>query len=330
MASHIDNDEDFVDNSNVDVVDTDVTDKKLMDDIINEPVVFNDLVLEADVNEIDEIESMCSHYIKYMDADDDIKEGFEYQFFECVCVIAYEHVSGGSTVKNEIKWDSLAKHFMNVIDNYPMKHWWREGILKFLPASKLPVGVLELAQRIRDSDKITKTWLKRNSKKTIGLSDDDVRTMYFGYKVETTAKLAITQVSMFYNSLYRKPGEELPSGTNNMSRLYRAMKKCLFEREKKAAYVESRKRAFGRRKDVQKGDSVSRAWLMDGFEKHMEKEFKSLIIEDYFPKHWLAFHLLSKPVEDRFPKESYVSMLIFVFMFDLIYNYILVFSLVSQ
>ena len=107
---------------------------------------------------------------------------------------------------------------MNVIDNYPMKYCWREGILKFLPASKLPVGVLELAQRIRNSDKITKTWLKRNSKKTIGLSDDDVRTMYFGYRVEATAKLAITQVSMFYNSLYRKPGEELPSGTtNNMS-----------------------------------------------------------------------------------------------------------------
>ena len=64
-----------MENTNVDLVDTDVTDRKLMDDIINEPVVFNDLVLEADVNEI---ESMCSHYIKYMDADDDIKEGFEY------------------------------------------------------------------------------------------------------------------------------------------------------------------------------------------------------------------------------------------------------------
>ena len=65
MASYIDNDREFVENRNVNVMDTDITEKK---------IELND----ADVNEIDKFESICSHYIK---------ESIEYQFFECVCVI---------------------------------------------------------------------------------------------------------------------------------------------------------------------------------------------------------------------------------------------------
>ena len=248
---------------------------------------------------------MCEHYAKHIDSDATIKNKFEYQFFECICVMAYEHVAEGSTVKNDIKWDSLAGHFINVLNNYPLKIWWREGILKFLPASKVPVGVLEVAERIRDKDKLTKTWCGRNKKKLEGLSDEDKRTMYFGSKVEEVAKTAVSEVTMFYNTLYRK---ELPSGTNNMSRLYRAIKKCLFEREKKSAYVVARRRAFARRnKEATKGEQCTKTWLMEGFEKHMEKEFKNLVIDDYFPKHWLAFHFCSFPIEDRFPRDSFVS-----------------------
>jgi hypothetical protein len=93
-----------------------------------------------------------------------------------------------------------------------------------------------------------------------------------------------------------------------MSRLYRAIKKCLFEREKKSAYVVARRRAFARRnKEATKGEQCTKTWLMEGFEKHMEKEFKNLVIDDYFPKHWLAFHFCSFPIEDRFPRDAFVS-----------------------
>ena len=48
-------------------------------------------------------------YAKHLDSDDSIKNKVEYQFFECICVMAYEHVAEGSTVKNDIKWDSLLR-----------------------------------------------------------------------------------------------------------------------------------------------------------------------------------------------------------------------------
>ena len=111
----------------------------------------------------------CEHYAKHFDSDDSIKNRFEYQFFECICVMAYEHVAEGSTVKNDIKWDSLAGHFINVLNNYPMKVWWREGILKFLPAAKVPAGVLKVAERIRVQDKLK----RRNVSMRVTTSDDN-------------------------------------------------------------------------------------------------------------------------------------------------------------
>ena len=69
----------------------------------------------------------------------------------------------------------MALHFINVLNNYAMKKvWWREGILKFLPRSKVPSDVLELAERFRDKDKLTKTFCSRNKKKLEGLKNDDL------------------------------------------------------------------------------------------------------------------------------------------------------------
>ena len=70
-------------------------------------------------------------------------------FFECICVMAYEYVAEGSTVKK-----TISSGIPWLVNNYPMKIWWREGILKFLPASKVPVGVHEVAERIRVKDKL--------------------------------------------------------------------------------------------------------------------------------------------------------------------------------
>ena len=143
---------------------TNTVDKELIDSIINEPLVFDNLDIEEDVNDLDDIKNMCEHYAKHLDSDDSIKNRFEYQFFECICVMAYEHVAEGSTVKNDIKWDSLAGHFINVLNNYPMKVWWREGILKFLPAAKVPAGVLKVAERIRVEDKLSRKLLLYRSR----------------------------------------------------------------------------------------------------------------------------------------------------------------------
>ena len=88
---------------------TNTVDKELIDSIINEPLLFDNLDIEEDVNDLDDIKNMCEHYAKHLDSDDSIKNKFEYQFFEGICVVAYEHVAEGSTVKNDIKWDSLLR-----------------------------------------------------------------------------------------------------------------------------------------------------------------------------------------------------------------------------
>ena len=38
-------------------------DKELIDSIINEPVEFDNLELEEDVNELDDIKNMCEHLL---------------------------------------------------------------------------------------------------------------------------------------------------------------------------------------------------------------------------------------------------------------------------
>ena len=38
-------------------------DKELIDSIINEPVEFDNLELEVDVNELDDIKNMCEHLL---------------------------------------------------------------------------------------------------------------------------------------------------------------------------------------------------------------------------------------------------------------------------
>ena len=46
---------------------------------------------------------------------------------------------------------------------------------------------------------------------------------------------------------------------------------------------------------------------MEGFNKMLEKELKIIVWDDYFPKHWLSFHMLSFPIDVRFPEDSFVS-----------------------
>ena len=58
---------------------TNTVDKELIDSIINEPLLFDNLDIEEDVNDLDDIKNMCEHYV---DSDDSIKNKFEYQFFE--------------------------------------------------------------------------------------------------------------------------------------------------------------------------------------------------------------------------------------------------------
>ena len=46
---------------------TNIVDKELIDSIVNEPLLFDNLDIEADVNELDDIKNMCEHYAKHMD-----------------------------------------------------------------------------------------------------------------------------------------------------------------------------------------------------------------------------------------------------------------------
>ena len=63
---------------------TNTVDKELIDSIINEPLLFDNLDIEEDVNDLDDIKHMYEHYAKHLDSDDSIKNKFEYQFFECI------------------------------------------------------------------------------------------------------------------------------------------------------------------------------------------------------------------------------------------------------
>ena len=58
--------------------------------------------------------------------------------------------------------EPISHHFDNILTNYyPQKHWWRETLIKFLPACKVPKGVIELENKRRQTSTITKTWRER-------------------------------------------------------------------------------------------------------------------------------------------------------------------------
>jgi hypothetical protein len=159
-------------------------------------------------------------------------------------------------------------------------------LIHHLPASKLPKGVSEIANKWRTTSSITATWRRRNAGKIKGNSEADVLKMFFGNKIEKVAKVAVHQVKMFYNKMYRTK-EELPSGTNNMSHLYYAIKNNLFVREKKAAYFQRRTRQFNRERP-DKCSKITKDYLVDGFDDFVEEAKLQLVIADFFPTHWLV------------------------------------------
>ena len=69
-----------------------------------------------------------------------------------------------------------------------------------------------------------------------------------------------------------------------MSPLYLAIKNCLFTVEKKALYLQKRRRQFYREKD-ESTPKLTKTYLMDGFEQFLTKEKSGCLIEDFFPKH---------------------------------------------
>jgi hypothetical protein len=283
---------------------------ELIEGILNEEIPLDILRFERDVPEVDEIQEFFKFYSKHADKPskkhDDIVKTLDYQIFEVICVCAWESVStSGITYKNASKWSALSHHFDNILTNYPSKHWWLESLIKFLPACTVPKGVVELANKFRQTSSITKTWRERNDKLISGNTDAEVLNIYFGYKIEDCAKKAVHQVGMFYNKLYRTP-QELPSGTNNMSHLYLAIKNCLFVREKKAQHCAKRQRQWYRDRP-NKHARMSKTYAMEGFEQSLEDEQADLVLQDYFPKHWLTFHMCSHPITDRFPDKAYVS-----------------------
>ena len=181
-------------------------------------------------------------------------------------------------------------------------------MIKFLPACKVPNGVRELANKYRQTASITKTWRERNEKLISGNTEVELLNIHFGYKIKQCAKIAIHQVGMFYNKLHRTR-EELPSGTNNMIHLYLAIKNCLFVREKKALHCSKRQRQWYRDRPS-KGAKMSKTYAMEGFEEFWEDEKANLVLQDFYPKHWLTFHMCSHPITDRFPDKSYVGSLL--------------------
>jgi len=291
-------------------------DDNLIDSIIDD-VHFDDLVLEKDVADVDQIEVFCNYYSKHIEKAKfkDVRKFCEFQIFELVCVCAWESVStSGQSFKNDVKWGALVTHFDNILANYPLKAWWRLCLMKYLPGSKIPDGVFEIANEFRGTGNISKTWKTRNKTKIDGSSEPEIRVLYFGCKIEDTAKKAISAIGMQYNRLYRSPSE-LPSGTNNMSPLYLAIKNCLFSVERKALYLQKRRRQFYREKDAST-PKLTKVYLMDGFEEYLTKEKSGTLIEDFFPKHWLCFHMCSFPINNRFKKGLYVSM---VTVYNLLY-----------
>ena len=73
--------------------------------------------------------------------------------------------------------------------------------MQYLPASKIPVGVFEIANKFRGTANISKTWKTRNKTKIDGSSEPEIRVLYFGCKIEETAKKAISAIGMQYNRL---------------------------------------------------------------------------------------------------------------------------------
>jgi hypothetical protein len=120
--------------------------------------------------------------------------------------------------------------------------------MQYLPESKILFGVFEIANEFRGTANISKTRKTRNKSKIGGSFEPEIRVLYFGCKIEQTAKKSITAIGMQYNRLYTSPSE-LPSGTNNISPLYLAIKNCLYAVEKKALYFQKRRRQFYREKD---------------------------------------------------------------------------------
>ena len=285
-------------------------DDALIDSLID-VVHFNGLVLEKDVADIDQIDAFCTYYVKHAGKAKfkSLRKACELQIFELCCVCAWESVStSGQSFKNDVKWGALVTHFDNILANYPLKQWWRVSLMNFLPDSKIPEGVFEIANELRNTVVISKTWKARNQAKISGNSDPEIRILYFGCKIEETAKKAISVIGMQYNKLYRSPAE-LPSGTNSMSPLYRAIKNCLFVSEKKVLFMQKRRRQFYREKDPTV-PKLTPTYLMERFEEFIEAEKTATIMDDFFPKHWLTFHMCSLPINDRFKPGLYVSFLI--------------------
>ena len=123
-------------------------------------------------------------------------------------------------------------------------------------------------------------------------------------EIEETAKKAVRIIGMQYNKLYRSPAE-LPSGTNSMSPLYRAIKNCLFSMEKN---MQKRRGQLYREKDpiVPK---LTPSCLTVDFEEFIVKEKSVILMDDFFPKYWLTFHMCSLPINDSFKEGLYVSLL---------------------
>jgi hypothetical protein len=72
--------------------------------------------------------------------------------------------------------------------------------------------------------------------------------------------------------------------------------------------MQKRRRQFYREKDSTV-PKLTPTYLMDGFEEVLAKEKSETIMDDFFPKHWLTFHMCSLPINDRFKKgRLYVSL----------------------
>ena len=139
---------------------------------------------------------------------------------------------------------------------------------------------------------ISKTWKGRNKTKLAGCSEPEIRVLYFGCKIEETAKKAVSIIGMQHNKLYRSSAE-LPSAANTMSPLYRAIKNCLFSVEKKMLYMQKRRRQFYREKDPSI-PKLTLSYLMDCFEESIVKEKAGLLME--VDK---TFHMCSLPINTR-------------------------------
>ena len=58
--------------------------------------------------------------------------------------------------------------FDNILASYPLKQCWRVSLLDFLQDSLIPEGVFEIANEMRSTVVILKTWKTRNQAKISG------------------------------------------------------------------------------------------------------------------------------------------------------------------